>query len=172
MRLLEICIGFLSAMGRGHGHQIPGYHYLSSYIKETLLLKEDLGSSIEKHVQLCHIVALWNLLENLLNIDPFENVMPKYTERIPSAMSQIVMESAQHFDLTILLPLMKECLQKHLSEGSGYISPDVPIWDVLDVCNVSGVGNLGDIDWFKKKFPRKVECRHFLQTYKLLLVLK
>jgi hypothetical protein len=161
MHLLEVCIGFLSAMGRGHSHQIPGYQYLSAYIKETLLLKEDLGSTIEKHVQLCHIVALWNLLENLLNVDPFENVMPKYTERIPPALAQTVKEVSVDFDLTILLPIMKECLTKHLSEGSGYISSNVPIWDVLDVCPVSGGGNLGSIDWFKKKFPRNIDCRYF-----------
>jgi len=168
MRLLEICIGFLAATGGSHNHQIPGDQYLASYIKDTLLMKEDLGSTIEKSIQLCHLVAFWSLLEKQLNVDPLENVMPKYAEKIPQNVLQFIKDVMPQFDLVILLPLMKECLQRHLSEGSGYIGPEVPIWDVLDVCTVPGVGSLGKVEWFKKSFPRNIECRYFLQMYKFL----
>jgi len=94
--------------------------------------------------------------------------MPKYAEKIPQNVLQNIKDIAPQLDLVVLLPLMKECLQRHLSEGSGYIGPEVPIWDVLDVCTVPGVGSLGKVEWFKKSFPRNVECRYFLQMYKFL----
>jgi len=168
MRLLEICIGFLAATGGSHIHQIPGDQYLASYIKDTLLMKEDIGATIEKTIQLRHLVALWNLLEKQLNIDPLESVMPKYGLKLPANIQQMIKDVTVQMDLEVLLPIMKECLQHHLSEGNGHIGAEVPVWDLLDVCSVPGGGNLGKMDWFKKHFPRTIECKYFLNMYKFL----
>eukprot|EP01124_Arcella_intermedia_P034928 TRINITY_DN8767_c0_g1_i1.p1 TRINITY_DN8767_c0_g1~~TRINITY_DN8767_c0_g1_i1.p1 ORF type:complete len:3649 (-),score=794.98 TRINITY_DN8767_c0_g1_i1:25-9951(-) len=166
LRLLEICIGFITATG-SHNHQIPGDQFLASYIKDTLLMKEDLGSYLEKTVQLRHIVAFYQLLEKQLNIDPFENVMPQYTKQLPQNLQQVVKEAAPKLNLRVLLPLMKECLLRYMTEG-GNIGPEVSVWDVLGVWEIPGVGELGEEEWFKSHFPRTIESRFFLSTYKFL----
>jgi hypothetical protein len=62
---LEICVGFLSATGGEFIQKIPGNQRLVDYMWHVLLLKEELGTEVEQHVQLQHILWLWELLVRL-----------------------------------------------------------------------------------------------------------
>jgi len=68
-RLLEVAIGFLSSTGGATIQQIPGEEFLSNYISNTLLLSEgiNLGTTIEKHIKLKHIVSLWEFFRGSTN---------------------------------------------------------------------------------------------------------
>jgi len=169
-RLLEVAIGFLSSTGGSTIHQIPGEEYLSSYISDTLLLSEglNLGNTIEKHVKLKHIVSLWEFLEDQLNADPFEKILPKYRNELDQFLEQDIIEICKYLDLELLLPIMKEMLLSFFTEGTGNIGSRIKLKDTMAFCIVEGDIYLGNLEWFKLYFPSHIECSHALAAYRLL----
>jgi len=167
-RLLEVAIGFLSSTGGSTIQQIPGEEYLSTYISDTLLLSEglNLGNTIEKHVRLQHIVSLWEFLEDQLNVDPFEKVLPKYRNELDQYLKQDIEEVCRLLDLDLLLPIMKEMLLSYFTEGTGSIGARIKLKDTMAFCIVEDDLYLGNLEWFKLYFPSHIECSHALATYR------
>jgi hypothetical protein len=63
--------------------KIPGEMWLAEYVKDTLVMGDcdevcGPNSAIAKHVQLQHLVSLWSLLDEKLNVDPFKDISHKY----------------------------------------------------------------------------------------------
>jgi len=170
-KLLEVAIGFLSSTGGSTTQQIPGDEFLSNYITNTLLLTEgfSLGTTIEKHVKLKHIVSLWEFLEDKLNEDPFEKVLPKYRSDIDEYLEKDLIDVSQYLDLDILLPLMKDLILSYFTEGNGKIGAKITLKDTMEFCIIEGDINLGSKEWFKLYFPSHIECQYAFSTYKKLL---
>jgi len=68
--MIEICLGFLSATGAKQSLQISGEQIVSDYLRNILLLEEELPSSIEKVIQLkldlmlCCLRILLHMVQN------------------------------------------------------------------------------------------------------------
>eukprot|EP01126_Amoeba_proteus_P061778 TRINITY_DN8326_c0_g1_i7.p1 TRINITY_DN8326_c0_g1~~TRINITY_DN8326_c0_g1_i7.p1 ORF type:complete len:725 (-),score=162.17 TRINITY_DN8326_c0_g1_i7:105-2279(-) len=168
LRTLEICVSFLSSTGGRYVQLIPGDQRLVDYIRNTLLLNDvELCPEIEQHVQLQHILWLWELLEGQLETDPFQVVAARFCKPLTPKMTVELERHSTPLDLRMLLPIMKECLLQHLTEDSS-IATVVPIKEVLDVCTTSTGDTLGDFSWFKNHFPESIECSYFLSSYTLL----
>jgi len=167
-RLLEVAIGFLSSTGGSTIKQIPGEEFLSTYIKDTLLLSEglNLGNTIENHVKLQHIVSLWEFLEDQLNVDPFEKVLPKYRSDLDQYLKTDIEDVCPLLDLDILLPIMKNMLLSYFVEGVGSIGARIKLKDTMAFCSVEDDLYLGSLEWFKLYFPSHIECSHALASYK------
>jgi len=167
-RLLEVAIGFLSSTGGDI--VIPGEEFLSDYVSNTLMLKEgvNLGNTISKHVKLKHIVSLWEFLEDQLNVDPFEKVLPKYRSELDEYLERDLVETATSLNLEVLLPIMKEMILSYFCEGMGNIGGKIKLKDTMAYLLVEGDVYLSSIDWFKLFFPSNIECSHTLAVYKKL----
>ena len=76
LRAVEMCISFIAVSTAGF-HASIATKSLESYIRETLLMERDLLQSrvVKKEIQLQHLDALCELLDELANPDPFAKVM-------------------------------------------------------------------------------------------------
>jgi len=167
-KILEVAIGFLSSTGGDI--VIPGEEFLSDYVTITLMLKEglNLGNTVEKHVKLKHIVSLWEFLEDQLNADPFEKVLPKYRSELDEYLERDLIETAQHLDLEVFLPIMKEMILDYFCEGMGNIGAKIKLKDTMSHVLIEGDVYLGTKEWFKLFFPAHIECSHTLAVYRKL----
>jgi hypothetical protein len=154
-RILEIAIGFLSATGGTHVVKLPGEEYFGNYIRNTLLLEDELlevGNTVRDQVQLKHLISLWELLEAKLHPDVFENVLPQYRTELDDNLYRDLEEVVPYMDLEILLPILKSTILSYFSEGGGAIGISTLIKDTLAWTMTEKGDYLGDLQWFKSYF--------------------
>jgi len=173
LSILEICMGFLAATGASHVRQLPGELRLDEYVRDTLLMGDcdeicHPNSLIAKHVQLQHVISLWNLLDETLNVDPFKDISPKYKKPLSDDMIASLSQAIPKFQLALLLPIMKEFILNYLNEASANLGEEISLKETLEYCevNVEGISNVGDYGWFCH-FP-PLQMKYALETYKFL----
>eukprot|EP00026_Physarum_polycephalum_P000277 Phypoly_transcript_00277.p1 GENE.Phypoly_transcript_00277~~Phypoly_transcript_00277.p1 ORF type:complete len:1647 (+),score=288.14 Phypoly_transcript_00277:317-4942(+) len=178
--VLEICVGFLAATGGLHV-KLPGEMWLAEYVRDTLVMGDcdevcGPNSAVAKHVQLQHLVSLWTLLDEKLNVDTFKDISHKYKKPLTDQITQQLIAVMPHLQLGVLLPVLKEFVLNYLNEGSANLAESLSLKEALSYIEVNaeaGVvqGNtvpLGEVDWFTAAFPQSVELRHSLEVFKFL----
>jgi len=184
LHVIEICIGFLAATGNMH-MKLPGEMWLADYVRDTLLMGDcseicATSSVISKHVQLQHILSLWSLLDENLNVDPFRDISHKYKRPLQEDMMHSITMSKPQLMMSVLVPIFKEFILNHLNEATASLAEDLPLKDTLSYCEVSVVegGNVGnmiplsEVDWFEKYFPSNFQLKHALEVFKVLSITK
>ena len=167
--LLETCISFLQSTGGSYiQHLDVGEKTLGEYTKDVLLMKDaEFGSRVVSHsVQLKHVDALWKLLRNITEVDPFANVRQKYREEMDEKSVELVMEAGAHLDKSILLPAMKEFISSQLVED--HISADGHIKEIVGYLESQDGEYLVDLPWFATHFPSMLQMRHALSVFNTL----
>eukprot|EP01130_Rhizamoeba_saxonica_P005883 TRINITY_DN2328_c0_g2_i1.p1 TRINITY_DN2328_c0_g2~~TRINITY_DN2328_c0_g2_i1.p1 ORF type:complete len:3185 (-),score=755.13 TRINITY_DN2328_c0_g2_i1:18-8699(-) len=166
MRILEVTIGFLSATG-GTNIKISGEEYVDNYIKETLLLSGsvNLGNTIEKQIRLCHLVALWEFLEEQLSSDPFDNVVPKYRIDLEPEMEEDLRNCIKDIDIPTVCAVLKNLLLNQMN--AEHNSASIPISSFIMYSTTPEDTYLYQLSWFSN-FPESMETKHMLETYRFL----
>jgi len=112
-----------------------------------------------------HIDSLWKLLRDFTIIDPFVNVHPKYRDPLDAKMGSQVAQACEHFDKSVLLPLMKEFIIAQLSED--HISVKESIKTIIGYLEASDT-YLVDLPWFHTYFPNSLLMKNIMDVYKLI----
>ena len=157
------CIGFLQSTKTGDGSET-----LSHYCQYTLQLGEgeinDLYAAdgtagfVMRLVQLCHLKALDELLEQQLHGDCMASVAPKYKQRIPAdvrqGMEDYVGTTVNPAQVKKLLAAWKRFVRQHISDFREDFPEASGLKDYLEYSAVDDLGQqlLGDEPWFEK-FP-------------------
>eukprot|EP01113_Clastostelium_recurvatum_P024456 TRINITY_DN291_c1_g1_i3.p1 TRINITY_DN291_c1_g1~~TRINITY_DN291_c1_g1_i3.p1 ORF type:complete len:1639 (-),score=510.17 TRINITY_DN291_c1_g1_i3:36-4808(-) len=190
MHVLEICVGFLAATGGTLVQQLPGEIWLADYVRDTLLMGDAPececickgSTAISKYTQLQHIVSLWTLLDENLNVDPFKDVHPKYKKALPEVHEVALRGCMGLLRLDVLLPTLKDFILSNLNETGGNLADNIPIKEALGFCEVDMVFSegasssatktssvaLNEMRWFETHFPPTIPMSCCMETYKVL----
>jgi hypothetical protein len=163
---LEICMGFLAVtVGT---NQLAGNLLLSDYAKNTLMLDAtDFGAVVSKTVQLQHMVSLFMLLEENLNVDAFANVASRYKAELEHHHLVALEAASSKIDLRVVVAVLKDTLTLRLGDDA-VMPAHLTLFEVLaESDDPSGTRELGSLDWFSR-FPKELQLKHALHAYKFL----
>ena len=104
-------------MGGSHVRSLPTHLYLVEYMRKTLFIADSViykMKAVANNVQLQHLLSLWSVLDDILTVDPFANVMDRYKVPLDEEQTQTLKMAAPHLQLDALLPALKEFMQNYL----------------------------------------------------------
>jgi hypothetical protein len=101
--------------------KLPGEMWLAEYVRDTLMMGDcdevcGPNSAIAKHVQLQHLISLWTLFDEKLNVDPFKDISHKYKKPLTVCGSR---------RYPFLFPLIKFKGANNTPIDSSYAPPSV-----------------------------------------------
>lgn len=170
--LVEICVGFLSTSS-SHEMHASSISQLSlvSYIRDTLLLESEFleitGLSAFKRLQLQHLHSLWDLLEEKLHVDPFENVAPKYRQQMPLSLAQILKESVHQMGepASLILSLWRHLILTSLTDSTAYLNEELSVKFNLSFLLEENGYEADSLVWFQA-FPDDLRLKHSLDAFR------
>jgi len=168
LEILETAISFLGATGRSSSKSLDASvedMEMSQYLQTFLLIKES-TDAWTRSVQLKHLEGLWDLLNEIAEIDPFEGVSKRYCEPLPERLLQKLRQKAREMDLQILCPVLKRFISSQLKEE--IIDKDSSSKEAIKWCSSGSDENfLSDFLWFRN-WPCDLPIKHLVDTYKVL----
>jgi len=171
MEVLEVVLGFLASMGGTHVRTLPAKQFLVDYMKNTLSMAASplyATKTISSNVQLQHLLSLWNVLDDILTVDPFANVMSRYKVELTEEHVVALQDAAPHLDLGDLLPAMKDFMQNYLQDNAT-MGPKYPLKGTLGVYTNAQQDEFEELDWYQTYFPEgDLLLENILHTYLFL----
>jgi hypothetical protein len=171
VQTVDTCVSFLQATARStishFSDQMP-QKMLSEWVGEVLLLDPAVAlpcTTVAREIQLQHLDALWKVLQDLQDPDPFSGVSVKYRKKLDSAMLANVQDACASLELEELLPGMKGFIQAYLMEES--LSDVSTLKEVLSPVDWGG-GEFQDQAWFVDHFPEQPLMQHAVDVYMTL----
>lgn len=120
-----------------------------------------------------HIEALWGVLIDLTELDPFSKIDSKYKEKLTfedeKAISDFFMDkdSLTENDKEALRNVLKLYIMNHLTEKT--TSNNIPLYEILGYLEI-GDSFIVDLNWFSK-FPKTILMSCALEAYQLMVSL-
>jgi hypothetical protein len=179
---LETVVAFLAATGGSFVGQLDtsvGELLLSKYVKGFLLVDNgvgsgeddaafvDLGRTVSSQVQLKHIEALWEIVLDLTEVNPFAKVSEKYRrelEKEPTAELAAFVGGLGESDRDALRVVLKAFIVDNLSETT--TSDSRPLAEILGFSEI-GDSYLCDLEWFQG-FPSSVLMACAVESYETI----
>eukprot|EP00656_Telonema_subtile_P027205 TRINITY_DN2923_c0_g1_i1.p1 TRINITY_DN2923_c0_g1~~TRINITY_DN2923_c0_g1_i1.p1 ORF type:complete len:2755 (-),score=765.54 TRINITY_DN2923_c0_g1_i1:91-8355(-) len=170
--LVEVALSFLAATGGDTGVKLGsslGNLPLAHYVRDVLLLPEDslVSSTVITRVRLRHLAALFSLLRDLTAGELFGTVQGIYKVDLTAGERAMVESAREVLPLELLLPNMKEFIERNLESDTFY--PEVDLKENLGCWEVLGSdADLMDMDWYETDFPAGLALKSITACYKVL----
>jgi len=150
-----------------------GNTLLIDYIKETLQ-KKDIDEyffpeSICKEIQLCHVHAVYTIVENVINNekDPFSVISNKYKYDLPEICKEQLKKlvESNKVDWNVILPCLKE---NFVSQLERLTNTEAPLFEWIEMFLRKSELDSKELGLEEEMFPTELLLKHAIKTYEFL----
>ena len=163
-----MCISFIT-VSTAEVHASVASKSLEAYIRDTLLVERDMLQSrvVKKEIQLRHLDALCELLDELASPDPFEKVNIFFKEHLQAGEERALEAAWPKMDLNILVPCLFKFIKSRVRTAQETTAPIGGDYGWLAYAETDGGETLSDLPWFDE-FPDHIGMPCIISVYHFL----
>ena len=168
LRAVEMCISFITVSTAGI-HASVAAKSLESYIRDTLLVDRDMLQSrvVKKEIQLRHLDALCELLDELSSSDPFEKVNSFFKQPMTVGDEKALEVACPKMDLHVLVPCLFKFIKSRVRTAQETTAPIGGEFGWLAYAETDSGETLSDLPWFDE-FPPEIGMPNIVAVYHFL----